>query len=241
MTFAPLGDSAVVVTLGATVDDSTLVRVRSLAAALQRESDVGIVDIVPAYATVTVFYEALNTMPANESLYARICRVIEACAARVEHAWPDVVGQKLEGEAESAREVEIPVCYEPEFAPDLGEVAGHSGLSEAEVVERHGAGSYVVQVVGFAPGFAYLGGLTEKLFTPRRPTPRTRVPAGSVGIGWKHTGVYPLTMPGGWHLIGRTPMELFQLNDNDKTPALLRVGDHVRFRPITGKEFARWK
>jgi inhibitor of KinA len=165
--------------------------------------------------------------------------VIAACAAKVEHAWPDVLGRKLDGEAKSAREIEIPVCYEAEFAPDVAEVAGQNGLTGTEVSELHSSGSYLVQAVGFAPGFAYLGGLSEKLFTPRRPTPRTQVPAGSVGIGWKHTGVYPLTMPGGWHLIGRTPMELFRLEE--KAPALLRVGDHVRFRPITGKEFIRWK
>jgi inhibitor of KinA len=238
MTFAPLGDSAVVVTLGAAVDDSTLVHVRSLAAALERESGAGIVDVVPAYATVTVFYETTTTAAVSDGPYQRICRVIEACAAKVEHAWPDVVGQKLEGETDAAREIESPVCYEPEHAPDLVEVAAHSGLSEAEVGELHCAGLYSVQAVGFAPGFAYLGGLPETLFTPRRPTPRTHVPAGSVGIGWKHTGVYPFVMPGGWQLIGRTPIALFRIDE--KAPALLRVGDHVRFRAITGKEFARW-
>lgn len=240
MTFAPLGDSAVVVTLGATGDDSTLVHVRSLAAALERESGLGIVDVVPAYASVTVFYETTPGTNGSGTAYERICRVIETCAARVEHAWPGVVEQKLTGSgAETVREVEIPVCYEDEFAPDLDEVARHCGLPREEVSALHSATDYFVQAVGFAPGFAYLGGLPEKLYTPRRATPRTRVPAGAVGIGWKHTGAYPLAMPGGWQLIGRTPIELFRLDE--KTPALLRVGDHVRFRAITAEEFARWK
>lgn len=241
MTFAPLGDSAVVVTVGTTLDESMLMRVRSLAAELKRESAAGIVDVVPAYTRVAVFYDVAMLPGGDSAPYERICRLIETCAEKVEHSWPDVLRQKL-GEAETAstlREIEIPVCYGGGFAPDLGEVARHCGIRVEEVAELHSQASYCVHAVGFTPGFAYLGGLPEKLHTPRRPTPRPRVPPGSVGIGWMHTGVYPLATPGGWQLIGRTPLELFRLDE--KSPAVLQVGDRVKFRAISAEEFAAWK
>jgi len=241
MMFAPLGDSAVVVTLGTNIDDSTLVRVRSLAAALERERAAGILDVVPAYTTVTVFYELSSSTPGEQKPYERICQLISERAAQVEHSWPDVVRANLSepGTNGGAPTVEIPVCYGGEYGPDLTEVARHCDLSAAEVIALHSGGSYSVHAVGFAPGFPYLGGLTEKLFTPRRPTARTHVCASSVGIGWKQTGVYPIAMPGGWQLIGRTPLMLFRPKENP--PALLRVGDQVRFRAITAEEFAAWK
>ena len=138
-----------------------------------------------------------------------------------------------------ARIVEVPVCYGGECGPDLGEVAAKSGIDPHEVIALHSGGSYVVQAIGFAPGFGYLGGLPEKIHTPRRATPRTLVPAGSVGIGGVLTAVYPFATPGGWNIIGRTPLAMF---DPQRTePAILRAGDHVRFRVITGEEFAAWK
>ncbi|ACB76106.1 5-oxoprolinase subunit PxpB [Opitutus terrae] len=240
MIFAPSGDSSVVVTLGATLDESTLARVRALAAELERAPDAGIIDVVPAYATVAVYYEPSTASGTDETPYQHICGVIEACAAKVEHGWPDLVRQKLGAAGRDAPQaIEIPVCYTGEFAPDLAEVARHCGLAPTEVSALHSGADYHVHAVGFSPGFAYLGGLPEKLFTPRRPTPRTQVPAGSVGIGWMHTGVYPLATPGGWQLIGRTPLILFRLDEAN--PARLRVGDHVKFRTITAEEFARWK
>lgn len=240
MKFAPLGDSAVVATLSATLDESTLVHVRALATELERASAAGVLDVVPAYTTVTVHYDLVTASSSEEPAYDRICRLIRASAAKAEHGWPDLVRHKLGGEAaDQPHDLEIPVCYDEEFAPDLAEVARHCGLEPEEVRALHGGALYRVHAVGFAPGFAYLGGLPEKLFTPRRPTPRTQVPAGSVGIGWMHTAVYPLSTPGGWQLIGRTPLALFR--PADKNPALLRVGDHVKFRRITREEFAAWK
>lgn len=240
MKFAPLGDSAVVVTLGDTISEATSVRVRSLTAALEHTATTGVVDVVPAYTSVTVYYEITATPADEEEPYARVCRLIEQLIAKVEHAWPDLVSQKLGDTAGAvAREVTIAVCYEGEFAPDLGEVARHCRLSPADVVERHCGARYLVQAIGFTPGFPYLGGLPEKLHTPRRPTPRVSVPAGSVGIGWMQTGIYPLATPGGWQLIGRTPQTLFR--PQDSTPAMLRVGDHVQFRAISPSEFAAWK
>ena len=241
MTLAPLGDSAVVVTLGSSIDESTMVRVRSLSAALELERAAGIVDVVPAYTTVTVFYEIASVSSVGMTPYERICRVIRDRAAQVEHSWPDVVRANL-GESSSNGSVaivEVPVCYGGEFGPDLEEVAQHAGMSAAEVIALHSNSNYIVHAVGFAPGFPYLGGLPEKLQTPRRATARTSVPAGSVGIGGKQTGIYPIASPGGWQLIGRTPLALFQPARNP--PSLVRVGDHVKFRGITAGEFAAWK
>lgn len=130
------------------------------------------------------------------------------------------------------REITIPVVYGGEHGPDLAQVAEHCGLSQAQVVEQHASAAYLVWFMGFQPGFPYLGGLPAALHTPRRPEPRVRVPAGSVGIGGEQTGIYPQDTPGGWQLIGRTALTLF---DADRAePALLRAGDVVRFVPQKG-------
>ena len=146
----------------------------------------------------------------------------EALGARILALWP-----RLKSTAVTGREMRIPVAYGGEDGPDLGDVAAHTGLSAAEVVKRHCAGEYIVYLLGFLPGFAFLGGLAPELATPRRAEPRTAVPARSVGIGGEQTGVYPLVSPGGWQLIGRTPLELF--DPSAKEPTLLRPGDRVRF------------
>lgn len=242
MTFAPLGDSAVVVTLGSSIDEATLLRVRSLTAALERAAPAGLIDVVPAYTTVTVFYDVGAFSGGTEPPYERVCGVIGSQAAKAERSWPDIVGMKVSGATGTdgtAREIEIPVCYGGEFGPDVDVVANHCGVAAEEVVALHSGADYVVHAVGFAPGFPYLGGLPEKLHTPRRATPRTSVPAGSVGIGWMQTGIYPVATPGGWQLIGRTPLALFR--PRETPPALLRAGDRVKFRRITAEEFAAWK
>jgi KipI family sensor histidine kinase inhibitor len=137
-------------------------------------------------------------------------------------AWPQLAAAAIEG-----RRIEIPVIYGGEWGPDLADVAAHTGLAPAEVVRRHSEGDYIVYLLGFLPGFAFMGGLAPELDTPRRPTPRVAVPAGSVGIGGEQTGVYPMVSPGGWNLIGRTSVPLFDpLAD---APTLLRPGDRVRF------------
>jgi inhibitor of KinA len=131
--------------------------------------------------------------------------------------------------------IEIPVCYDDKFAPDLDQVCYHTGLTAEQVIDLHSGAAYRVNCLGFTPGFPYLSGLPAELNTPRRPVPRKGVPAGSVGIGGNQTGIYPSTSPGGWNIIGRTPMRLFTPQKNP--PALLCAGDVVRFRPITRREF----
>jgi len=146
----------------------------------------------------------------------------EAIGARVLALWP-----RLKAGAMAGREVQIPVAYGGDEGPDLGDVAAHAGLTPDEVVRRHCAGEYVVYLLGFLPGFAFMGGLPPELATPRRAEPRTSVPARSIGIGGEQTGIYPLASPGGWNIIGRTPLEIF--DPNAKEPTLLRAGDRVRF------------
>jgi len=146
----------------------------------------------------------------------------DALARQVLARWP-----KLAAAATAGRRVEIPVRYGGEDGPDLGDVAAHTGLAPEEVVRRHSAGDYVVYLLGFLPGFAFMGGLAPELATPRRREPRTAVPARSVGIGGEQTGIYPLVSPGGWQLIGRTPLELF--DPKADPPTLLQPGDSVRF------------
>ncbi|WP_235508025.1 5-oxoprolinase subunit PxpB [Variovorax sp. Root434] len=147
---------------------------------------------------------------------------LDTLTSQVLEAWPRLPSGAVEG-----RLVEIPVAYGGEHGPDLADVAAHTGLTPAEVVRRHSGAEYVVYLLGFLPGFAFMGGLPPELATPRRAEPRTAVPARSVGIGGEQTGIYPLVSPGGWQLIGRTPLELF--DPAAAPPTLLRPGDRVRF------------
>lgn len=234
MKFTPLGDTAVVVELGRKPDRATLRRVQWFARSLERDPPPGLIAVVPAFATVTVFYDPVRVAESaraaerpEENPFAAVCAALQGRKARA--------GKK---DQPAGRTVAIPVCYDGEFGPDLKEVAAHTGLAPEEVIRLHSAGDYLVHALGFAPGFPYLGGLPEPLHTPRRTEPRLAVPAGSVGIGGEQTGIYPLATPGGWQLIGRTPLTLFAAGRNP--PALLAVGDRVKFRRITREEFAAW-
>ena len=169
----------------------------------------GVVEVLPGMNNLTLLYEPSTV----ES---------EALEARVVASWP-----RLDAAVIAGRQIYIPVVYGGDEGPDLADVARHTGLAAAEVVRRHSAGEYVVYLIGFLPGFAFLGGLEAALATPRRAEPRTAVPAGSVGIGGEQTGVYPLVSPGGWQLIGRTSTRLF--DPEAAEPTLLRPGDRVRF------------
>ena len=141
--------------------------------------------------------------------------------------------------AKSPRVVEIPVCYGGELGPDLEYVAEYNHLTVDEVIDIHVSNQCLVYMIGFAPGFPYLGGMSERIATPRRPSPRAAIPAGSVGIAGLQTGVYPITTPGGWQLIGRTPLALFR--PYDVTPSLLQAGDLIQFRSISPQKFEEYK
>jgi KipI family sensor histidine kinase inhibitor len=220
MTVSPLGDAAVVITLGETVDSAMVARVRAVAAELERHPPAGVVDITTAFASVALFLE-----PLRAPSFAALCAELEALVARADAVVVTV----------DARTIEIPICYGGSFGPDLSLVAEQAGLSIPEVIALHAGGEYLVHALGFTPGFPYLGGLPPRLASPRRATPRPRVPAGSVAIGGAYTGVYPLQSPGGWNLIGRTPLALF--DPRRAEPALLRTGDSVKFKVVAPEDF----
>ena len=220
MTVHPLGDSAAVIVLGEMIAPGVAARARAIATEILRREFAWVVDIVPAFASVAVHFDPV--------------RAPEFSAVRAELvAW--VAGAESLAAAVESRTVEVPVVYGGDAGPDLSDVARHTGLAPAEVIARHAAADYEVHAIGFSPGFPYLGGLPAELAMPRRVTPRARVPAGSVGIGGAQTGVYPLASPGGWNLIGRTPLALF--DPHRAEPALLRAGDRVKFRAVTAGDF----
>ena len=222
---APLGDAAVRIECGPPDDPATATRVHRLATALKAHLLRGVTDVVPAYSVVVVYYHPLEVPTSGQQLaWEQVARWIE----RRTHVAVDV-------EQLPARELVVPVCYGNEFGPDIESVANQNRLSVDEVIRRHSQAIYKVRAVGFSPGFPYLEGLPAELHTPRRATPRTLVPPGSVGIGGGQAGIYPLASPGGWNLIGRTPLRIFRV---ELSPAaLLGTGDVVRFRPIGQAEF----
>jgi KipI family sensor histidine kinase inhibitor len=219
-----LGDRALLIILGKGIDPAVNDRVHRLAALLRDRKLPGVQDLVPAYATLAVHYDPAawsgGKVPPHEALTREIIRLWKS-ARRATFPPP--------------RQVEIPVCYGGAFGPDLAEVASLCALSEEEVIARHAAVSYRVYMIGFSPGFAYLGGLDATIAAPRRATPRLKVPAGSVGIAGMQTGIYPLATPGGWQIIGQTPKPLFL--PAQESPCLLNPGDRLRFVPIDAETF----
>lgn len=185
--------------------------------AMRRQLLPGIVDIVPAFDSITIVCDPFATMELTDEMTLH-----EWIGAAVDQA------QGFDDEIQT-RQVEIPIRYGGDAGPDLREVADRLNATVGEVIEMHCGVEYRVLAVGFLPGFAYLGGLPEAMHLPRRSTPRARVPAGSLGIGGPYTGVYPFASPGGWHLIGRAGVSLFDPNVSDGST--LRVGDRVRFIP----------
>jgi inhibitor of KinA len=228
--FAPLGDSAIMVTLGDSIDEATHRLVRAATARIDQRKMPGIVDQVPAFASIAVHYDL-----AAVARRAGTAEPYELVRRELEHLLSDLSAEDVP----PARTVEIPVCYGGELGPDLDEVARVHDLTPEDVIGIHASGDYLVYMIGFMPGFAYLGGLSEQIATPRRKAPRMAVPAGTVGIGGSQTGVYPLVSPGGWNLIGRTPRAIFDIRREE--PTLLSTGDRVRFRPITLGEFSAWR
>lgn len=216
--FATLGDHALVVHLGDQIDTPTFLAIRSLSRQLEARPPAGMIELVPAFTTVAVYYDPLRT--SETELIVSISKL---------------AGMADESPDSEPRVVEIPVCYGGEFGSDLEFVAKHAQLSMDEVIEIHSAADYLVHMIGFAPGFPYLGGMSSSIAAPRRSSPRLKVPTGSVGIAGDQTGIYPLETPGGWQLIGRTPLALFR--PEQVPPTLLQAGDVVRFRPITPQQF----
>lgn len=210
----PLTDSSLIVYLGEGIDPVINCRVHGLAAALASAPLPGVTEIVPAYASLTVHYDSLMLT------HDQVAAWVQSHAGAVNRT-PE----------RAARRVEVPVIYD---GPDLLDVAAHCRLSVDEVIRLHAQIPYIVYMMGFLPGFAYLGTLPQALITPRLATPRTRVPAGSVGIAGAQTGIYPFESPGGWRLIGRTPLRPF--DPQREPPFLFAPGDAVQFIPVRGDD-----
>lgn len=217
----PLGDAAAVVHWPNVSDDIAAEQVACLTSDLRNHWHYGYEAIVSAFASMTLHYSPLLLT------WDEVDDQIRSALTR----------GRVEAEAE-LRRVEIPVCYASEFAPDIDDVATAHRLTVEQVIVLHSEAEYTVRMIGFSPGFPYLAGLPAELATPRRATPRMKVPAGSVAIGGRQTGIYSLETPGGWHIIGRTPVSMFRPDLNP--PCLLRAGDRVSFVPISADQFHTW-
>jgi inhibitor of KinA len=236
MEIVPLGDSALLIRLQSDFENAparALEDVLDSAQRLATEKIPGLIELVPAYTTIALFFDPTRVLEGAISNGS----IIETLKANIETA---LRGPKKRKRVKtSGRAIEIPVCYDAEFGFDLEEVARHANLSSARTIQLHTAPEYRVHCVGFTPGFGFLGGLDPKLATPRRSTPRKEVPVGSVAIGGRQTGVYPICSPGGWNIIGCTPLRMFDVQR--EPPTLLQAGDRVRFRAITRDEFEELK
>jgi KipI family sensor histidine kinase inhibitor len=219
MRFSSCGDAAFTVELGSRPNLLLTRGIAALRAALDAAAPVGYIESVPGLTSLTVLFDP------DATTRTRLEQDVQRC----------MMGAN--GLSARAREWHFPVCYSGEYAPDLSEVAAACGLTEAEVVAAHTSRSYVVYLLGFSPGFPYLGDIDEALSLPRRRVPRPRVPAGSVAIATQYTAVYPQATPGGWHIIGRTPVRFFDVGATP--PALVSPGDTVRFYAIDADAFDR--
>jgi len=217
--YLPFGDNALVVEFGDVISLEVNSKVIGLNEAILEAEIQGVEELVPTYRSLLVRYNPLKTT--YEQLVFRI-RDVEKTL------------KELTTKVES-RKITIPVVYGGEYGPDLAYVAQYHGLAEEQVVKLHSEREYKVYMIGFVAGFPYLGEVPDEIATPRVETPRLKVPAGSVGIAEKQTGIYPCEAPGGWQIIGRTPLKLF--NPLQQPPALLKPGDNVKFKPISEKKF----
>ena len=215
--FLSAGDTALVVEFGDRIDRLLSERVLRLGALVREQALPGVVEVVPTFRSLMVHYDPLAT--GGAALTGQLKDLLDGGAAAV-------------GEARLWR---IPACYEPTHAPDLEDVARQTGLTPDEVVRLHAGTRFHVYMIGFVPGYPYMGDLPDRLVLPRRANPRIRVPAGSIAIAATMTAIYPLESPGGWHLIGATPVRLFDAGS--ARPALFGPGDKVCFEPVSGSEF----
>jgi inhibitor of KinA len=214
------GDRAVLIEYGDAIDPAVNEKVRAMTTLLQRSLPEGVEAVIPAYRNLSLIYDPLLSSP------EKLLSVLQEMEERLH-----------EVEIPVPRIVEIPVLYGGESGPDIEVVAEHTGLTPEQVVSIHSGTDYPIYMIGFTPGFCYLGGLDKRIHTPRRKTPRTLLPGGSVGIAEAQTGMYPVDSPGGWQIIGRTPLRLFA--PERENPFLYRAGDRIRFVPIAAGEYER--
>jgi inhibitor of KinA len=220
--FERASDQSLLIYFGEQITLEAHENVRRLLHLLEQEPIAGVRNLHPAYCSLLVKFEALKWR--HEELERQLRKYL---------------GRLGKVQLPEPRLVEIPVCYGGEFGPDLDEVAAMHGITPERVIELHTSATYLVYFLGFVPGFAYLGELARELVTPRLPAPRRKVPVGSVGIAGHQTGVYPFETPGGWRLLGRTPLEMFR-TDRDGL-SLLSIGDRVKFVPVLRERFAEFE
>ncbi|MDU3434740.1 5-oxoprolinase subunit PxpB [Veillonella sp.] len=222
-TISPVGDRAISIDFGQVIDPKINRHIRQTIERIKELQLEGIIELVPTYCALLVEYDAMLYS------YSDICNIIEPT---LEEGMTDTTNELV-------TVVEVPTVYGGEFGPDLSFVATHNHLSEDEVVSIHSGTDYLVYMLGFIPGFTYLGGMDSRIATPRLSSPRTLIPAGSVGIAGEQTGTYPSDSPGGWQIIGRTPVTMYDMSKAQV--ALLNAGDYVRYVPIDESEFHRIK
>ncbi|KEK22547.1 5-oxoprolinase subunit PxpB [Bacillus gaemokensis] len=227
MKFSALGDQAVVVTFGEKIDLDIYENVQNLRQALKRHPFHGMIECVPSFTSLTVYYDVYELWEKKERKvvpYDYVCKYIN-----------QLLSHNQNKEQKQYDSISIPVCYGGKYGPDLEEVAAYHGLRVEDVIRLHSEETYFVYMLGFTPGFPYLGGMRKEIETPRKQTPRLQIASGSVGIGGSQTGIYPLETPGGWNIIGRTPIALFQ--PNEEKPTYVQSGMYLRFIPITEEEY----
>lgn len=231
--FCPLGDSAVVVKLGEEIHSKTHGKIIKLSNTLESKPFHGFIEAVPSYNSVTVYYNPFEVHAAHsECKYSTAYEIVSAILMNYM--------KKISSDYVDTGELfKIPVLYGGKYGPDLDFVARYNNLTREEVISIHTNKDYLVYMIGFAPGFPYLAGIDKKIATPRKDKPRPLVPARSVGIAGEQTGLYTLDSPGGWQIIGQTPIELF--TPEKIPPTLLKPGDKVQFYPITEEDFLSYK
>lgn len=230
-TIYPLGDTALTLDYGNVIDPAINKQVLCLFQKLKTLGLPFILDVIPAYASLTVYYDVVEVrqhLEDNATAYKAMQVLVENTLASV-----------MANEEALPRSIKVPVCYSSKFAPDLSGLAGAKGLTAEQVIELHTSKTYRVYMIGFMPGFPYMGEVNEEIAMPRKLQPRLQVEAGAVGIAGRQTGIYPQASPGGWQIIGRTPIALF--DPHRQVPTLLKPGDEVQFYSITEDEFEHYK
>ena len=216
------GDSSLLVEFGKEISPEINRKITAKVPMMKEQHIEGVVDVIPAFCSLLINYDP--RVISYEDIRERIQNIVKLDA---------------QAGADIKRVYEIPVCYGGEYGPDLDNIAEHAGLTKEEVIEIHSSRDYLIYMLGFLPGFTYLGGLDERIHTPRLANPRIKINAGSVGIGGSQTGIYPLDSPGGWQLMGMTPVKTY--DPKREKPILVEAGDYIRFVPVDEEEYKRIK